>query len=698
MQQGPGTGLGRCLRAWQRWASGETGPGRVGTAVLAVAAVAEAAARRDGAPAALLEPLAAAAAPRAVAPGRPGTAELPAGLAAETVRAASADAVTVPHLLGLVYEAALSASARRRGGVFYTPGSVAQGLVGLACDGVAGSSPALDGSADCPDGLLVVADPAMGSGAFLLAAAERFRQRCGVSGAACVAALRGCDIDPGAVAVARTALAWWAWTIDDVPWWPSPEAVRSGDGLALPGPGGPPPGPVDVVVGNPPFLNQLQGVTARSAASRKLLQGRFGDAAKGYVDTALLFLLAALDLVAEGGRVVLVQPESTLVGAHGARARADIERRARLEGLWIGGGDVFAAGVRVCAPVLRRVRETAGPGASGGPFRLWAGAPVIPSGRIDVDSPQPADSLRESDSSSAPAASGGGPVRPMGEWAPLLAVGRGVPSVSLRGAGRLGDLTTATAGFRDQFYGLAPYVHEHPGAALSGIRRPAAPSRGSVDEPVVRWAPLVTSGLLRLGRLRWGEVPVRFAGRRWSRPAVDLEALAEGDPSLYRWVARRLRPKLVLATQTSVVVFAPDLGGLVVPSVPVVAVEPDDGSAARTGPFGAVEPIWMVAAVLAAPVVSAHAATRFAGAGLSAGAFRLGAKQVLALPTPIEAEPWREAALLLRGTGAVPADLGVWQRCGELMAQAYGVPADKAGTVRRWWAAEAARHLPATDL
>mgnify|MGYP006217954377 CR=1 FL=1 len=39
--------------------------------------------------------------------------QLPAGLAAETVRAASADAVTVPHLLGLVYEAALSASARR---------------------------------------------------------------------------------------------------------------------------------------------------------------------------------------------------------------------------------------------------------------------------------------------------------------------------------------------------------------------------------------------------------------------------------------------------------------------------------------------------------------------------------------------------------------------------------------------------------
>ena len=378
MQEGRAAGLGRCLGAWQRWAKAESAPRRAATAVLAAAAVAEVAAGRDAAPAALLEPL-------AVLAALPAPTDLPGELPEDTVRAATADGVATPHLLGLVYEAALSASARRRGGVFYTPGSVARGLVELACDGVAGSSPAGDGTVGGSAGLAVVADPAMGSGAFLLAAAELFRQRSGATGAACVAALRGCDIDPGAVTVGRTALAWWAWMIDGVPCWPSPDAVRSGDGLALPGPGGPPTGVVDVVVGNPPFLNQLQGDTARTAASRQFLQRRFGDAAKGYVDTALLFVLAGLDLVADGGRVVLVQPESTLVAAHGAPARAEIERRARLEGLWIGGGDVFAAGVRVCAPVLRRVRETASPGASAGPVRLWVGVSVTPSGRIDRD-------------------------------------------------------------------------------------------------------------------------------------------------------------------------------------------------------------------------------------------------------------------------------------------------------------------------
>ncbi len=688
MQRGPGVGLVGCLRRWQQWAAERGGPQGPADAV---AAVADVAGRRDAAPPELFEVLVA-----ELSVSRPVAA--PDGLPSATLAAATAASVSPPHLLGLVYEAALGAAAKRRGGVFYTPASVARGLVSLAC-GPSLASSATRGSSALP----VVADPAMGSGVFLLAAAELLQVGTGSTGAACVTALRGCDLDAHAVAVARTALAWWAWTIDGTACWPSLEALRRGDGLALPGPGGPPVAVVDVVVGNPPFLNQLQAHTARSAASRKYLQGRFGIAAKGYVDTALLFVLASLELVADGGRVVLVQPESTLVASHGAAARARIDEISRLEGLWLGGGAVFEAGVRVCAPVLRRMEGDRSRYPQGSRVRLWEGLTVTPSRTIEVDSAL------------------GGSSRGVGQWAPLLAAGRGVPTVDLRTAGSLADLAAATAGFRDQFYGLVPYVREHPEGDLAPALRPAgpAPDAATAGQHGGRWAPLVTSGLLALGRLRGGEVPVRFAGRTWMNPVVDLVALGEGDPKLYRWVAQRLRPKLLVAAQTAVVVFAPDLSGRLVPSVPVVAVQPHGGPDLAGLPaeeelaeeelaHPSIEMFWMVAAVLAAPVVSAYAATRFAGAGLTAGALRLGAKQVLSLPTPTDIDAWGEAALLLRGAnhrslaaseaaGRPEIDLAAWHRSGALMAQAFGVAAPAADSVQRWWAAAARRHLPATD-
>ena len=51
------------------------------------------------------------------------------------------------------------------------------------------------------------------------------------------------------------------------------------------------------------------------------------------------------------------------------------------------------------------------------------------------------------------------------------------------------EIATATAGFRDQFYGLIPFVRDGPADA-----------------------PLVTSGLLDPGRSAWGERPARFGG------------------------------------------------------------------------------------------------------------------------------------------------------------------------------------------
>ena len=82
----------------------------------------------------------------------------------------------------------------------------------------------------------------------------------------------------------------------------------------------------DVVVGNPPFQGQLARDTVRSAADATQLTDRFGGAVTAYVDTAALFLLASVDLVRPGGRVALVQPQSTVASRDAGGVRAALAR------------------------------------------------------------------------------------------------------------------------------------------------------------------------------------------------------------------------------------------------------------------------------------------------------------------------------------------------------------------------------------
>ncbi len=577
------------------------------------------------------------------------------------------------HLLGRVYEATRAASARRRGGVFYTPLPVAAGVARLALDGL--------GSA-LTDGAVVVLDPSVGAGALLLAAGEQLRVRLGVSAAAILAGLRGSDIDADAVAVARLALAWWCWTCDAAVSWPEAGALRVGDGLAAAQDGGPPGAAADLVIGNPPFLNQLGGATARMSQDRARAQARFGDAAKGYVDTATLFALAGLEAVRPGGRVVLIQPESMLVASHGAAARSSMAKRATLEGLWIGGARIFDAGVRVCAPVLRR---NSGPDQPLSAVKLWRGVDFSASGRFDIDSPEHRTSLF------------------VGSWASVLACARGVPDVAVASSGTLADIATATAGFRDQFYGLAPFVAE------------AASDPADTADTTHTNPQLVTCGLIDAGRSRWGRTSTRFAGRRWQHPTVDVAALAREDPTLARWVRARLRPKVLLATQAPVLKAVTDPDGAMVPSVPVISIEPRTAdptlfsSAPSIGTAWAgdgVGPheaklVWLIAAVLWCPVISVIAAQRHAGAGLSANALRLSARQVLDLPLPAHLDDWQSAAAAYRlavthaldapnvGDATVaqrdPSSSELWRHAGTMMARAYGLDDSSADAAQRWW-------------
>ncbi|MEY2434865.1 MAG: hypothetical protein QOC92_4590 [Acidimicrobiaceae bacterium] len=473
----------------------------------------------------------------------------------------------------------LSPARRRELGAFYTPVDVAERLVSIALDGV-----------EIPP---VVCDPSCGDGVFLLAAGEQLAARGIPRHVIARDLLWGIDVDANAVAAARAAIAaWGGCTAED--------HVIVADGLDDVGWAG----RFDVVVGNPPFLNQLEQATVRDGHTRW-----FG-AAGPYADTAFLFLLAGIELVRVGGRVVLVQPQSLVAARDAGPLRNEVMASAALTGMWTCDEFVFDANVRVCAPVIVRG------GVQPDELRRW-------SGRAFED----AKCVRSS---------------PTATWSHLLVRPHEPPAVTLASRGHLGGIASATAGFRDQFYGLAPHVID-------------------LDEADDRQFPrLVTCGVIDPAWCAWGTRPLRFAGQRWLHPRVDRAALDDGP--LSRWLHDRLVPKVVLATQTKVLEAAVDVDGTWVPSTPVIAVhaEPDA--------------LFRVAAVLLAPAASAWAASAYAGVALTSDAIKLSARQVLDIPLPAGTSQWASAAAALQA--------GDLRAAGRWMGEAY----DCDGDVYEWWA------------
>ncbi len=324
--------------------------------------------------------------------------------------------------------AAAERAARKRLGAWYTPDALVDHVVGATLEGL-----------DVRAGRrLTVVDPACGDGRFLAAAARHVEARGGT------VRLVGADVDPEAVAITRRAL-------------PGAEVLHvdalrhAWAGLRA-----------DVVVGNPPFLNQMATATTRGGRSR------WGGGP--YADTAAEFLALSLDLVGRGGRVGLVLPQSILATRDAAPVRAGVRERAALVHAWWSTRRMFDAHVHVCALVLAvgdaqgEVTRAAGPG-------------------FEPLDPVPAEAV------------GGG------SWSPLLL--HAPPPAARPDGSTLGDIATVALDFRDQYYGLAAAVGE------------------GGDGP-----PLVTSGLIEPGRCLWGERPVRFAKRRWTAPRIDLGLLS----------------------------------------------------------------------------------------------------------------------------------------------------------------------------
>ena len=184
----------------------------------------------------------------------------------------------------------------------------------------------------------------------------------------------------------------------------------------------------DVVVGNPPFLNQLSRLTSRGGSSR------FGGGP--YADAAAEFLALSIRLARPGGRVGMVLPQSLLAARDAAAIRASVDAAAGLRWMWWSNTRMFDAEVRVWAGVWEvgagtcRVRRSFGPAFEELPTM------VMPS-----------------------------------TWSGLL-TGR---SSAAHDGPTLGDIATFTVDFRDQYYGLVGAVGDGeagPPLITSGLIEP----------------------------------------------------------------------------------------------------------------------------------------------------------------------------------------------------------------------------------
>ncbi|HOT81220.1 MAG TPA: hypothetical protein PKY13_14590, partial [Microthrixaceae bacterium] len=90
-----------------------------------------------------------------------------------------------------------------------------------------------------------------------------------------------------------------------------------------------------------------------------------------------------------------------------------------------------------------------------------------------------------------------------------------------------------------------------------------------------------------------------------------------------------------------------------------------------------------IEAALLAPAATAWAMRRFGGAGMSASALKLAAKQVLEIPLPVNREPWDDAVTVLQ-TDRERGSEADWLEFGRLMNAAWGIDDD---ALVEWWLA-----------
>lgn len=350
----------------------------------------------------------------------------------------------------------------------------------------------------------------------------------------------------------------------------------------------------DVVVGNPPFLNQLETATTAAKGSAVILGQWSHKAVRGYTDLSAAFLLLSMRLLRSGGRVALVQPQSFLATKDAAHVRKAVLDSGSLSALWVSNEHIFgSASVFTCAPTIQK------DGPRKRPIVRSVSGAFTPMESLAVDMRY----LAKADS-----------------WAHLVAAASGIPEISIESNGVVGDIADATADFRDQYYGLDGFLVED--SSLDAAER----------DDQNAFPPIVTTGLIDLAACHWGIRSARILKHRWHAPRIDRRRM-EHEGSLGPWITQRLVPKVLVATQTRVLEVFVDEDGRFVPSIPLISVIPHPGVT-----------LWHLAAALASPVCTAIGMQKYAGAALNPSTLKLSAKQIRALPLPSDEEAWAEAA------------------------------------------------------
>ncbi len=516
--------------------------------------------------------------------------------------------VSYESSLGRVGAESKKTSRRRKQlGAFYTPMILADVLVELSL------KPWLKERAPraCP----TILDPACGSGNLLIAAAREL-VRAGCSKTAIASAMHGVDIDPIAVSIARTRLAHFL-RLSPAATRQLSRQVRMGDALFEKNLQG----AFDIVLGNPPFLNQLIGATVVNRRRAQKLVERFDGAVRGYADMASAFLLLGAQALKPGGRMAMIEPVSVLSAAHAHLVREGVGKLAQLECIYFERQRWASASTHVAilafASLQSRGAVNAGSSVkkSGAQVKskhaLRAATGIASTGIAH-------HAVRKNHGHSLRVLPSPALTLPwsawQGRWSAAMAAHAGVPRMKQRPHGVIGDRARVAADFRDQYYGLRGAIKDSKSS--HGLR-------------------IVTTGLIDWAHCMWGDRPVRLLGKVWKHPEANERAIAD-DPYMKDWLADAKRPKVLVAVQTKALEAVVDTTGHMAPSVPLIRVVPHKRA-----------DLWRILAVVLSPATSAEAWWRHAGAGLSPHALKLSAKQIAALPLPTNISAWNRAADVL---------------------------------------------------
>lgn len=468
------------------------------------------------------------------------------------------------------HEAALFAhpEARRAAGRFYTPDTIADRLVA-----------AVGPSTQAPPAAIV--DPACGAGALLLAAVRHLlpdpEHQPRAVRVQLAERLRGVDIDPRAVAIARSRIAQALHLQEaDLP----EDALRVADGLDAPLVHDLPASQPRWILLNPPFGNAIRKETARDDDTRARWQARFPLATVGAFDRAWVFVARALELAGPHGQLGLILPRAFAAAPSAAPLRDALAASHTLTALEVLPSDTFRQAQ--VATVL---------------------AALEPREHRDDPPDTGVRSASATDRNDTWA----------GRLAPPVDAGLRAPA----SAPTLGQLFTlqacATAG---EAYPLRDLLREST--------LPAGASNAPCDG--LRF---LTTGAIEPGLHTWADRPQRYLRRKLARPVVSPADLPSGRLTLQR------SPKVLVAGLSRVLEAFTDTSGDCAGAVAVIAVTEATAGDLFAGP-GATGPrsLLRVEAWLNSSPARAHYRRLHGPSALAGDSVPVSKKPLGALPIP----------------------------------------------------------------